>query len=456
MERKILENVSKPQVPLVENLLSRIKNKDSKELLKGGSFAMAYRIANMLFSYALLYYISFRWGKQTTGAYNIGHTWISVLGLISILGLNAAIVSYTSQFLVKKNYVELRHFYFRLLRLGLLLGSFLGVILFFLSAQVANIVYNNVELTPIFQITAFSLPFVAGLLLNIEFIRAHKQVKVSELLRNFFTTVVTIILLIVLSSTLLESMTMVVLSYAIALFVTYVFSQIKALMLISNIEVGTEKLPGTGRYLRGSVSLMLNTLMMFINGRVNILLLGFFVSTGEIGVFSVAFKLSVLIEFVMTSMKSIAMPQIAHFYKEGKREKLLRTMQFSAKIILAAALPATLLLLIFPEKIMSLFGAEFMIGSNVLRLFAVTHFISAASGLVGAFMNMTGNQKIFARLLATSFVTNVVLNLILVPNFGIEGSALATLISTAIWNVPGALFIYKKYKIPSFYWPLAK
>ena len=68
-------------------------------------------------------------------------------------------------------------------------------------------------------------------------------------------------------------------------------------------------------------------------------------------------------------------------------------------------------------------------------------------------MNMTGNQVVFTRLVAVAAVVNVVLCLLLIPRYGMEGAAAATLVSTLIWNIGGAAFIYRKYRIATFLKP---
>jgi len=66
---------------------------------------------------------------------------------------------------------------------------------------------------------------------------------------------------------------------------------------------------------------------------------------------------------------------------------------------------------------------------------------------------MTGGQVAFTRLVGISMLTNVVLNLCLIPWLGMEGAAWATLVSTIIWNVGGAWWIWRKHEMATFYQP---
>ena len=47
---------------------------------------------------------------------------------------------------------------------------------------------------------------------------------------------------------------------------------------------------------------------------------------------------------------------------------------------------------------------------------------------------MTGNQNIYASILLIGAILNIVLNLILIPLYGINGAALASMSSLIVWN----------------------
>jgi O-antigen/teichoic acid export membrane protein len=48
---------------------------------------------------------------------------------------------------------------------------------------------------------------------------------------------------------------------------------------------------------------------------------------------------------------------------------------------------------------------------------------------------MTGNEKEFSKIIAFAALLNVGLNGFLIPFFGIEGAATATMITTITWNL---------------------
>jgi len=204
-----------------------------------------------------------------------------------------------------------------------------------------------------------------------------------------------------------------------------------------------------------SLPMIMTSFIQLLNGRVDILMLGYFSDTGVAGVFGMAFKLSIITNFVIGAMKAIAMPKISELFWSDKKGELKKVVHFSTLFIFAFAFPVSLVLMIFPEFILSIISEEFTEGATVLRIFAAMQLINAGSGMVAVFLNMSGNQLFFTKIVSVTTTLNIVLNLLLIPHYGMEGAAFATLISTVTWNIVGVRFIYKKYKISTFFNPIA-
>jgi O-antigen/teichoic acid export membrane protein len=59
---------------------------------------------------------------------------------------------------------------------------------------------------------------------------------------------------------------------------------------------------------------------------------------------------------------------------------------------------------------------------------------NAAFGSVGFLLTMTGHERDAMYIFAAASVISVVLNLTLIPSYGLLGAAIATTIVTIIWN----------------------
>jgi O-antigen/teichoic acid export membrane protein len=91
-----------------------------------------------------------------------------------------------------------------------------------------------------------------------------------------------------------------------------------------------------------------------------------------------------------------------------------------------------------------------MMAQSSLIVLLIGQAVNALCGSAGVYMNMTGKQVIFQRILLVAFAINITLNLILIPIYDILGAAIATSISTIFWNVVTTAYIYRKDNVKTF------
>jgi len=103
---------------------------------------------------------------------------------------------------------------------------------------------------------------------------------------------------------------------------------------------------------------------------------------------------------------------------------------------------------------LGIFGDEFIAGSVVLIILLIGRFINSFSGSTGLILQMTGHQKVYRDIVAVALILNIVLNLILTPLYGYVGTAVATVISIAVWNIWAAVYIKRKLHIESYFNPI--
>jgi O-antigen/teichoic acid export membrane protein len=443
------------------NLLKKIKKKlgkgDFSEVLRGGSIAFIYRIITMGISYLLMIFISRELGEEGIGIYNLSLAILGVLIMIGCLGFNTSVIRFVSQYNAKGWLSSIRSLYSSIIRVILPLALLLGVILFFLAPYLAQVVYEDPKLELPFRIVAFTLPFGILATVNVEFIRGLKKVHISELFRNLSLQIVTLLGLALAWFYGLED-EYPILFYGVGFFISMSFTSAFVYRFLKRSkrdpQVDEPKFV-LKSHLLISLPMILTSFIQLINGKVDTLMIGIFETTAIVGIFSVAFKLSVITNFAIGALKTIAMPKISELFWEEKMTELNQVIQKSTQMIFAFAGPVSLVLLIFPEFILGLIKEEFIAGATTLRIFALTQLINAASGMVAVFLNMTGNQVFFTKLVAVSTTLNIVLNWFLIPRYGMEGAAWASMFSIVLWNIIGAIFIYRKYAIMTFFNPLS-
>lgn len=165
--------------------------------------------------------------------------------------------------------------------------------------------------------------------------------------------------------------------------------------------------------------------LLAANAQVGTIVLGTSASAEEAGIFSVAARVTTFIGFVMLAATYPLMPAVARLHAAGDDGALRRTVSRAATVIFAASLPIALVVLAIPEPILRVFGSDFPGGVDAVRILAAGEAVKACVGLAGLALVMTGHEADLTRSVAAGALANVGLALVLVPQLGVEGAAIA-------------------------------
>jgi O-antigen/teichoic acid export membrane protein len=433
-----------------------------KEVLKGGSIAFVYRLATMAVSYGLIVFISRKLGSEGIGIYNLSLAFLGILVMVGCMGFNTSVVRFVSQYNAQHRHRHITRLFRAMTRITFPLSMLLAAAWFISAPYLAEKAYDDPELTLPFRIAALTLPFMVMGTINVEFIRGFKLVHVSELFRNLFTQLISIVGLIAISFIALYNHYPLI-AFGIgwvlsAAYTTYFIYKVMAAKQaeVAGLEPEAEVPFSLKEHLIISLPMILTSFIQLINGKVDTVMIGFYESTAIVGVFSVAYKIADITNFALGALKTIAMPKISELFWSKRMEELNGMVQYSTRIIFYFSAPVCVVLFLFPEPVLALVNPDFVSGATTLRIFAATQVVNALSGMVAVFLNMTGNQVYFTKLVAITTTMNIALNALLIPLYGMEGAAIATFISVVSWNVTGALFIYRKYGISTFFNPFVR
>jgi len=184
--------------------------------------------------------------------------------------------------------------------------------------------------------------------------------------------------------------------------------------------------------------------LQLVNNQADIIVLGIFRSDEEVGIYRAVFQMALLVVFGLQAMNQMLQPHFARLYRQGDMARLQRLVTLSARAILALALPPVLAFVVFGGELLAwIFGDAYRAGATALAILAVGQLGKAAMGASLSLLNMTGNERVTARLGVVAVLVNIVLNFILVPLYGGAGAAVATSFSFLIWNALTTLWMRK-------------
>lgn len=192
----------------------------------------------------------------------------------------------------------------------------------------------------------------------------------------------------------------------------------------------------SARWFASAWPLALVASMHMLLQHTDLVMLGWFSTSENVGIYRVAVQGAAIVGFGLNAMNMVVAPEFARLYAGGDFARLQRTVTNCARVVLLLTLPIVVLLALFAGPVIVLvFGAEYSAGQFPLALLAAGQLGNALFGSVGFLLNMTGHERDAARGLVIAAVVNVMLNLALIPALGVNGAALATAFSLIMWNV---------------------
>jgi O-antigen/teichoic acid export membrane protein len=197
-------------------------------------------------------------------------------------------------------------------------------------------------------------------------------------------------------------------------------------------------------WLKSSIPFGMTAALQLINGRTDILALGFFQPDADVGIYRVAAQLAAVVIFGMQAVAMIQGPHIAHLYANGDMQKLQQMITHSAQAILLIAVPVVIVIILFGEFIIrTVYGPAFEAAYVPLVILCVGQLVNASMGSVASLLNMTGHERDTTKSVLIGAIVNVVLNLSLVPVWGMTGAAVATAVTLIVWN----LIMWRKARV---------
>lgn len=188
-------------------------------------------------------------------------------------------------------------------------------------------------------------------------------------------------------------------------------------------------------------------LLSVLLSRLDVLMLGAIKGPAEAGIYSAVSRVAELTALALAAVNGFIAPRIAELYRCGREKELQQMLTTTARLIAAFTVSAATILVFGGESLLAWYGEEFIVGGDALLILVMGQVINALAGSVGLIMVMTGHQKQAAYIMLCSTCLNLLLNLSLIPAWGMVGAATATSATLILWNGMMVFYVAKVLKI---------
>ena len=186
--------------------------------------------------------------------------------------------------------------------------------------------------------------------------------------------------------------------------------------------------------LNDSWPLIISSAAWFVHTRLDQIMIGQMLDDKAVGYYSSAIRLSELVNFLPTIIAFSIIPAITKL-RETNRDLYLKRFQIIYDIAVGMTLIAALVTTMLSDRFIHLlFGAEYAPAAPVLTISIWSSIFIAMATVSGRYMINEGLQRITMQRHLLGVLLNIPLNLLLIPAYGIEGAAIASLVALAAAN----------------------
>lgn len=169
----------------------------------------------------------------------------------------------------------------------------------------------------------------------------------------------------------------------------------------------------------------------------------------EVGWYSASYRIYESIAAVPSLLAVVLAPRLARLFITDKVSHLDLASR-ACKYMFILSFPVnTIGVVISKDIVHTLFGMEYKNSVMPLQILLFGTIFVFQSWILGAIIGSIKKEKVGMYISFTGLIFNIVLNLILIPNYGINGASVATVLGEGIFTVLSLSYLYiAHYRIP--------
>jgi len=400
----------------------------AEHLAKGSLLASVLFLIGTIIGYGLRIYLS---RSLSTSDYGLIYAILAFVGFFTVfreLGLNSTIAIFIPKFLHKKEFWRIKSSLYFVILVQTFVSLIVILPIFMLSDEIA-IIFFKTSLASL-PLKLICISFMASI--PFDAIRCAYQgmqdIKIFSIIEPLRLSILFIVSVILISLNVVG----VAYGYAIAAIIcSIVFFMLfaKRYSKIFNEKLNFSKSKEILKF--GSIILS-GSVFGAVLSYIDTILLTFFHTSVDVGLYQVALPTAQLIPFLVTPLSVVLLPFISELWSKKAKKVLNNTITFISKFSFVVIIPEIIIMISFPDIIIRMiFGEKFVLESAIytLQILSIGMLFFTLVSILRLVFNGIEKPMLNTKLMSIISIANLAINLLLIPIFGIIGAATAFLIS---------------------------
>ncbi|MBX4212078.1 flippase [Candidatus Pacearchaeota archaeon] len=430
----------------------------SLKLLAKSSFVVLIGVVlSKLLSYIYRIIIARQFGPQEYGLFSLAVAVLGIFITVATFGFNEGIVRYVAIYRANKENKKISYLRYWSLATTAVSSIIAGILLYVFADSIALGIFHSSVL--IIYLKVFSIALPLSILGNIflDFLRAYEKIGWYSFIFNILQNVVKVIAILLLLVISVSS-SAIIYSYVLSIVAILIASYFACKAYLP--EIFFKEFPEKNQRKRLRAEFLSYSGPMLFFGVVYMafywvdsFMLGYFKSPAEVGLYNAALPLAMLLNIVPDLFMQLFFPLITKEYARKNYEVIKELSKQVSKWILMINLPLVIFIIVFPERtILAIWGSEYIKASTALQILTLGTLITALTAVSNRLIYTLGKSRTILTNGIVAWIINIILDIALIPrprigsidnSLGINGAAIATLISVSVFSL---LFVIEAYK----------
>ncbi|MCD6227514.1 oligosaccharide flippase family protein [Candidatus Micrarchaeota archaeon] len=402
------------------------------------------KVLTLLFYFLIFWFLT----KEDAGLFLLSLSFIGIIGAFLSLGLPATINRFTAYYYGRKEYGKLKDL---LIKGGALTFIFSGAIalsiLYFRGQLVA--LYGQEELNSLIILIAIGSFLTILSAVVTSFINGKQRFVMSSALR-FISPGLRLLLLTFFILHGFKTAYYALLAHIISIFAMFIIGLLVVLYdyvkMIGKMAHDKKKI-SMKEYIdlfSYGIPIYITASAGSISTQIDTLCIGYFMQPEFVAMYNSVGMIARNIGSFITSMFTGMLNSVLAYYYGKKNMKLFKKIaEYGTKWYIFFALPILLLILTFPKQILMYAFPQYVDSYWLFYILGPTFFVTILSSPFRSVLWAAGKTKIFMYVTLGIIIPNFILNVILIPVYGLLGGAIATMFA---FISSESLFIYYSHK----------
>ena len=423
--------------------------------VSGGAVLIASAFGNGL-NYLFGIFLARMLGVEAFGLYALALTIFNMISLTVIFGMDVGMVKFISHHLAEGQWAKARDAIVAAATLSFGTGLAAAVSLALCADSIAVGLYNKPELVVCLLLFSLGIPLVTVTNVLISALQAHQTVRSTILIKYLWEPIGKFVLaggLVLAGFQLLGVLGALVLVFV----VSAALATVAVYRLIGRgVDGPTSCMQEAKTLVAYCLPLTISNVFGVVAPRADILILGYWISAQEVGVYLAAFQTAAILSLVLGAFVTGAAPILSRAWSQHGLARLQESYQTVARLSLTMSLPIFSGLILFAEDILGMFGPEFVVGLPVLIVLAIGQIFNNATGSANTVLLMTGHSRLVMTNTIIMGLVLLVATTISIPLWGILGAALAASGTFIVTNIVRMIQAWKLLHVQPYTWDLMK